>query len=63
MNLDGFHNLKTHGVAGIQTGHRILKNHRHFRADQLTPLFLGYLRQIPLVEFQFVGHHLAGIID
>jgi nitrate reductase alpha subunit len=40
MHLKRLHNLEAHGIAGIQAGHGILKNHGDFRPHDLTPLFL-----------------------
>jgi hypothetical protein len=32
VHLNGFHNLVADGVARVKAGHRVLEDHRHFRA-------------------------------
>ena len=63
MHLDRFHNLETDGVARIQAGHRVLENHRHFGANQITALFLRNTLQVLAVEQQIFRHHAAWIIN
>ena len=63
MHLQRFHNLETDGVTRVQAGHRILEDHRHFRAHQLAALFFGNFAQILAVKLQLVGHHLTGEVD
>ncbi len=63
MHLNRFHDLVADSVAGVQAGHRILENHRHFRAHQLAALFLGDAFQVALVELQLLRHHFAGKVD
>ena len=63
MHLNRLHNLETDGVARVQAGHRILENHRHFRAHQLAALFFRNALQILTVELQVFRHHAARIIN
>ncbi len=63
MHLNRFHDLVADGVAGVQAGHGILENHRHFRAHQLAALFFGDAFQVALVELQLLRHHFAGKVD
>ncbi len=63
MHLDRFHDLETYGVAGIQAGHRVLKNHCHFGAHQLAALTFGDVLQVALVKLQLLSHDFAGEIN
>ncbi|MNV50839.1 hypothetical protein D3C71_1428670 [compost metagenome] len=63
VHLQRFHDLEADGVARVKAGHRLLENHRHFRAHQLATLFFGNFAQILAVKLQFFGHHLTGEVD
>ena len=63
VHLNGFHNLETHGVTRVQTGHRVLEDHRHFRSHQLAALFFGNALQILTIELQAFRHYAAWIVN
>ena len=63
MHLNRFHNLETNGVTRVETGHRVLEDHRDFGTDQVAALFFRNTLQILTVKFQLFCHHATGIIN
>ena len=56
-------NLETHGVAGIERGHRVLKDHGQILADHSTALAPLESQQILASELEAISRHFARRID
>ncbi len=63
MLAQDFLDLETHGVAGVQRGHRVLENHRQVFADDAAALPGVELEQVIAVEIERVGGDDTGGID
>ncbi|KWV90094.1 hypothetical protein PFLmoz3_00092 [Pseudomonas fluorescens] len=63
MQAQHFLDLETHGVAGVQRGHRVLEHHRQVFADNLAALAVAQLEHVLAVEVQRIGGDDAGMLD
>ncbi|MNF98099.1 hypothetical protein D3C84_809470 [compost metagenome] len=60
---EDFLDLETHGVAGVEGGHRVLEDHRQVLADDAPALAALEAQHVGAVELQAGGADHAGWVD
>ena len=63
MQAQHFFDLETHGVAGIERGHRVLEDHGHVLADDFPALTGAEGQHVFAVEIQRVGSDDTRMLD